>query len=87
VCWTFHNILEIVNRFFSLEVEVVVTLTHFGPAMGSAVICKNVELFHGWIDRIKPTLGGTESAMEKEDVFYIPSKEWLPLDAPDLMAS
>jgi hypothetical protein len=70
-----------------LEVEVVVTLTHFGPAMGSAVIGKHVELFHRWIDRIKPTLGGTQSAMEKEDILNIPSKEWLPLDAPDLMAS
>jgi hypothetical protein len=55
--------------------------------MGSAVIGKYMEVLHRWIDRIKPTLGGTESAMEKEDVLYIPPKEWLPLDAPDLMAS
>jgi hypothetical protein len=55
--------------------------------MGSAVISEYMELLHRWIDRIKPTLGGTESAMEEKYLLYIPSKEWLPLDTPDLVAS
>jgi hypothetical protein len=60
-----------VDRFFSLEVKVIVTITNLGLTMCASIVTKDVETFHCRVDGFEPTLGGTQSSMKQEEFRWI----------------